>query len=178
MTSDAAAHYLSDIRVQFTKLKEMAEGAVAQLSDEDLFASNGEESNSIAIIMRHVGGNLRSRFTDFLTTDGEKPDRHRDEEFEIPADTSRETVVAGWDVGFARLQQALGALTPDDAMRDVYIRGQRHTVIEALNRSFQHTAYHIGQIVAFAKQRRGAQWRTLSIPRGQSEQFNASLPRR
>ena len=177
MTSDAAAHYLSDIRVQFTKLKEMAEGAVAQLSDEDLFASNGEESNSIAIIMRHVGGNLRSRFTDFLTTDGEKPDRHRDEEFEIPADTSRETVVAGWDVGFARLQQALGALTPDDAMRDVYIRGQRHTVIEALNRSFQHTAYHIGQIVAFAKQRRGAQWRTLSIPRGQSEQFNASLRR-
>jgi uncharacterized damage-inducible protein DinB len=176
-SADVARHYIDDVRIQFRKLQELAEGAVAQLSDEDLFASNGDESNSVAIVMRHVGGNLRSRFTDFLTTDGEKPDRHRDQEFEVPADTSRETVVAGWDVGFTRLQQALDALAPADLMRDVYIRGQRHTVIEALNRSFQHTAYHVGQIVAFAKQRRGAQWRTLSIPRGQSEQFNASLRR-
>jgi hypothetical protein len=168
---------LSDIRVQFGKLKEQAEAAVAQLSDEDLFASNGDESNSVAIVMRHVGGNLRSRFTDFLTTDGEKPDRHRDQEFEVPPGTSRETVIAGWDVGFARLQQALDALAPADLVREVYIRGQRHTVIEALNRSLTHTASHVGQIVAFAKQRRGAQWRTLSIPRGQSEQFNARLRR-
>jgi hypothetical protein len=168
---DVAASYLEDMRVQFRKLKELAEGAIGQLSDEELFASNGVESNSIAIVMRHVAGNLRSRFTDFLTTDGEKPDRKRDLEFEIPEGTSRETVLAGWDLGFARLNQALDALSPADLLRDISIRGERHSVMQALNRALAHLAYHTGQIVAFAKQHRGAQWRTLSIPRGQSEQF-------
>src|SRR4051812_40881480 len=173
---DTGALYLEDVTTQFRKLKELAEGAIAQLSDDELFASTDVESNSIAIVMRHVGGNLRSRFTDFLTSDGEKPDRKRDQEFELPDGTSRETVVAGWDLGFSRLDAALRQLTPDDLMRTVYIRGERHTVIQALNRALAHLAYHAGQIVAFAKQQRGAQWRTLSIPRGQSEQFTG--PRR
>jgi len=162
---DAAEHYLQDIRIQFGKLKELAEGAVAQISDEQLLASSGEESNSIANIMRHLAGNLRSRFTDFLTTDGEKPDRNRDLEFETPPDTSRETVMAAWNLGFSRLESTLAQLTPDDLMRDVYIRGERHSVVQALNRSITHVAYHVGQIVAFAKQLRDTDWRTLSIPR-------------
>jgi uncharacterized damage-inducible protein DinB len=162
---NAAEHYLQDIRIQFRRLKDLAEGAVAQLSEEQLLASTGEESNSIAIVMRHIAGNLRSRFTDFLTTDGEKPDRNRDLEFETPPDTSRETVMAAWNLGFSRLESALAQLTPDDLMRDVYVRGERHSVIQALNRSVSHLAYHVGQIVAFAKQLRGSEWRTLSIPR-------------
>jgi hypothetical protein len=162
---DVAAHYLQDIRIQFGKLKELAEGAVAQISDEQLLASSDEESNSIANVMRHLAGNLRSRFTDFLTTDGEKPDRNRDLEFETLPDTSRATVMAAWNLGFSRLESTLAQLTPDDLMRDVYIRGERHTVVQALNRSVIHLAYHVGQIVAFAKQLRGSEWRTLSIPR-------------
>ena len=173
---DAAALYLEDITIQFRKLKELAEGAVAQLTDQELFAPTGSDSNSIAIVMRHVAGNLRSRFTDFLTSDGEKPDRKRDLEFEMPEGTSRETVVAGWDLGFARLSDTLARLTPADLLRDVYIRGERLSVLQALNRAVAHLAYHTGQIVAFARQHRGAQWRTLSIPRGQSEQFGG--PRR
>jgi uncharacterized damage-inducible protein DinB len=173
---DAATHYLQDLRVQFPKLKDLADKAIAQLSDEQLFASTGEESNSVAIVMRHVSGNLQSRFTDFLTTDGEKPDRKRDGEFETPEARTRAAVLGGWDAAFARLQETLTQLTPDDLLRDVYIRSQRHSVMEALNRAMAHLAYHVGQIVAFAKQHRGAHWQNLSIPRGQSEQFTG--PRR
>jgi hypothetical protein len=162
---DAAAHYLQDVTAQFRKLKDLAEKAIAQLPDEGLFAATGEESNSIAIVMQHVSGNLRSRFTDFLTTDGEKPDRKRDGEFEIPSGTSREAVIAGWDAGFARLEATLAQLTPDDVLKEVYIGGKRHSVIEALNRALAHLAYHVGQIVAFAKQHRGSKWQTLTIPR-------------
>lgn len=162
---DAAAHYLQDASVQFRKLKDLADKAVAQVSDAELFASIGEESNSIAIVMRHVAGNLRSRFTDFLTTDGEKPDRRRDGEFEMPPDASRATVIADWDAGFARVEAALASLAPEDLMRDVHIRGERCSVMQALNRAIAHIAYHVGQIVAFAKQQRGSNWRTLSIPK-------------
>jgi uncharacterized damage-inducible protein DinB len=173
---DAAAHYLQDMTVQFRKLKDLADKAITQLPDEELFASTGDESNSIAIVMRHVAGNLRSRFTDFLTTDGEKPDRKRDGEFEMPPGTSRETLAADWEAGFARLETALAQLTPADLLREVAIRGERHTVVQALNRALAHLGYHVGQIVGFARQHRGANWRTLSIPRGQSDSFNG--PRR
>lgn len=173
---DVAAHYLQDVIEQFGKLKSLTEGAIAQVSDEELFRAIDAESNSIAVIMRHVGGNLRSRFTDFLTADGEKPDRHRDGEFEMPEGTSRETVVAQWDLGFARLNAALAALTPADASRTVVIRGETLSIIQALDRSMTHTAMHVGQIVFLAKHLRAAEWRTLSIPRGQSETFNQ--PRR
>lgn len=169
---DLGSHYIADLQEQFGKTKALAENAVAQVTDEELFQAIDAESNSIAVIMRHVAGNLRSRFTDFLTTDGEKPDRRRDGEFELPPGTSRETVMADWDLGFGRLMNALKDLSSADLTRDVYIRGERHTVVQALSRSLGHTSMHVGQILFLAKHLRGERWRTLSIPRGQSERFN------
>jgi len=168
---DIAAHHLDDIRIQMRKLRTLAEGAIEQVSDKDLFRQLDPESNSIAIVVRHVGGNLKSRFTDFLTSDGEKPDRHRDGEFEMPEGTTRESLMSDWALGFSRLESALAALTPGDLGRDVQIRGERVTVMQALHRSLAHTSMHVGQIVMLAKHLRGANWQTLSIPRGQSEQF-------
>ena len=165
------AHYLEDVIDQAGKLKALADRAIAQVGDLELFRNIDEESNSLVIVMRHVAGNLRSRFTDFLTSDGEKPDRNRDGEFEVPPGATRETVVAEWDDGFARLLASLRALTPDDLMRDVFIRGERHTVVQALDRALAHLAYHVGQIVFLAKHLRASNWRTLSIPRGQSNVF-------
>ena len=164
-------HYLEDVILQFEKLKTLADRAIAQVSDEELFRVIDPESNSLAIVMRHVGGNLRSRFTDFLTTDGEKPTRHRDREFEMPQETARDAVVAEWESGFKQLIAALRELTPGDLLRDVYIRGERFTVVEALHRALTHVASHVGQIVFLAKHLRSSTWRTLSIPRGQSEQL-------
>jgi hypothetical protein len=162
---DLARHYLDDVISQVEKQKALAEGAIAQVTDEELFQTIDEESNSIAIVMRHVAGNLRSRFTDFLTTDGEKPDRHRDGEFEMPAGTTRAAVVTDWNSGFSRLLGALQQLRPEDLQRDVFIRGERHSVVQALDRAVTHLAYHVGQIVFLAKHLRSASWRTLSIPR-------------
>ena len=119
-----AQAYLEDVRDQFRKLKKLAEGALAQASDEDLHVTLDEEANSIAIVMRHMAGNLRSRFTDFLTTDGEKPDRNRDGEFELEQPPTRSQVMADWESGWARLFATLDSLTPDDLLRDVYIRGE------------------------------------------------------
>ena len=168
---DLAARCLEDLAVQFRKMRTLAEGAVAQATDDDLFRQIDAESNSIALVMRHVAGNLKSRFTDFLTTDGEKPDRRRDGEFEIPPGTTRETIVADWDLGFSRMEGTLASLGPDDLTREVHIRGERMTAIEALHRSLAHTSMHVGQIVMLVKHLRGASWRTLSIPRGQSDTF-------
>jgi hypothetical protein len=168
---DLAAHCLEDLTVQFRKIRSLAEEAIAQASDEDLFRSPDPESNSIAIVMRHVSGNLKSRFTEFLTADGEKPDRRRDGEFEIPPGTTRATLVADWELAFSRLERTLTSLKPADLSSDVQIRGERMTVLTALHRSLAHTSMHAGQIVALAKQLRGSSWRTLSIPRGQSETF-------
>ncbi len=162
---DLAAHCLEDLAGEFRKIRSLAEGAIAQTADADLFRQLDPESNSIAIVMRHVAGNLKSRFTDFLTTDGEKPDRRRDGEFEIPPGTTRETVMADWDLGFSCLEHTLAALTPADLMRYVSIRGTRLTVLEALHRALAHTSMHAGQIVTLAKHLRGSNWRTLSIPR-------------
>lgn len=173
---DVAAHYLEDITAQVEKLKKLAEDAVSQLTDDELFRAIDQESNSIAVVMRHIAGNLKSRFTDFLTSDGEKPDRRRDMEFEMPGGTSRETVIADWDLGFSRLLGTLRELAPDTLLRDVSIGGQPHTVIQALDRALAHLAYHVGQIVFLSKHLRGASWRTLSIPRGRSDQFKG--PRR
>jgi Protein of unknown function (DUF1572) len=173
---DLAAHYREDIIVQFQKLKALADGAIAQASDEELFKTLDPESNSIATVMRHIAGNLRSRFRDFLTSDGEKPDRHRDGEFEMPPGASRESVVAEWESGFAVLFGSLAALTPADLLREVYIRGERFTVVQALHRALTHVASHVGQIVWIAKYLRGSHWKTLSIPRGQSDKLNG--PRR
>ena len=163
MTTDE--HYLADVVAQFRKLKKLAEGAVAQTNDEELTTSLDAESNSIAVVMKHMAGNLRSRFTDFLTTDGEKPDRNRDGEFEIQGRPGRAAVLADWDRGWSTLFAALEGLSPADLLRDVYIRGERHSVIQALNRQLTHHAYHVGQIVFLAKHFRSAEWKTLSMPR-------------
>jgi hypothetical protein len=173
---DLGPHYLEDVIVQFQKLKALGDQAIAQVSDDELFKAIDDESNSIAIVMRHVGGNLRSRFTDFLTTDGEKPDRQRDREFEVPEGSTRAAVTADWDSGFSRALATLRALTPADLLKDIHIRGERLSVVQALHRAMTHLAYHVGQIVFEAKHLRASNWRTLSIPRGQSEQFKG--PRR
>jgi hypothetical protein len=167
---DLAAHYIGDVTVQFERIKASGDKAVAQVSDAELVRVLDPESNSIAIVMRHIGGNLRSRFTDFLTTDGEKPSRHRDGEFELPSDVTRQSVLDDWNSGFECLFRALRQLKPEDVDRGVHIRGERMSVLEALNRSMTHTASHVGQIVWIAKHLRSTDWKTLSIPRGQSEQ--------
>jgi hypothetical protein len=169
--TDPAAGCLENVTDQMRKMRTLAEGAVAQVSDEDLFRLIDPESNSIAIVMRHVAGNLRSRFTDFLGSDGEKPDRNRDGEFEIPPGTPRQAIVNDWNLGFSCLESALAELKPADLMREVHIRGERMTAMEALHRALAHLSMHVGQIVMLAKHMRGSNWRTLSIPRGQSPRF-------
>jgi len=161
----AAAAYLDDVRLQFTRLKKLAEDALAQVSDEELLVTLDPESNSLAIIVKHMAGNLRSRFTDFLTTDGEKPDRNRDGEFEIGGTPSREAIMADWQRGWSVLFETLDALAEDDVLLEVTVRGEPLTVIQALDRQMTHHAYHVGQIVFLAKHFRSSAWRNLSIRR-------------
>jgi hypothetical protein len=169
---NVAAHYLEEIRRQMRGHKRMAEGAMAQLSDEQLFVTLDPESNSVAILVKHIAGNMRSRFTDFLTADGEKPDRHRDQEFELTGRTTRDDLLRWWEQGWACVFDALDSLKPEDVLRTVHIRQEPHTVIQALNRALAHYASHIAQIVFLAKHLRSSEWKTLSVPRGKSEEFN------
>lgn len=167
-------HYLEDSVLQLRKLKNQADKALAQVGDAHLFASLDPEANSIAIIMKHMAGNMRSRWTDFLTTDGEKPDRYRDREFEVEPDETRASIFSAWEDGWNRVLQAVGSLTPDDLGKSVQIRGEAHTVVEAINRQMTHYAAHVGQIVLLAKHYAGTNWKTLSIPRGKSKEFEVS----
>jgi hypothetical protein len=160
--------YLADVKARFDSIKTMAERAAAQVDDAAFFAPLGDEENSIALLMKHMAGNLRSRFTDFLTTDGEKPDRNRDAEFEQSPSDSRAAIVARWDEGWRILFAALDTIAPGDLTRTVTIRGEPHTVIQALSRQLAHQSQHAGQIVLLAKHAAGERWKTLSIPRGQS----------
>ena len=169
---DPAAEYLTDLAQQFETLKGLADKAVLRVSDEEFFREIDPVSNSLAVILQHVGGNLRSRWRDFLTSDGEKPDRNRDGEFEITSETTRNGVMTLWEEGWRVLLSELQALKPTDLVKDVFIRGERHSVLQAANRSFQHTAYHVGQIVFLARHLRPADWQSLSIPKGQSSTFN------
>jgi hypothetical protein len=162
--------YLADALAILHGYKKMAEGAIAQVTDEQLFATLDPESNSIAIIVKHVVGNMRSRWTGFLTTDGEKPDRHRDTEFE-DAPPTREAMMAIWKAGWDCVFGALEPLTDADLGRQVMIRGEAHSVTQAINRQIAHYACHIGQIVLLAKHFQHAQWKSLSIPRGKSADF-------
>jgi Protein of unknown function (DUF1572) len=173
-----ASHYLDEVRRQFRGHKRLGEGALAQLTDHQVFVTLDPESNSVAIVIKHLAGNMRSRFTDFLTSDGEKPDRHRDQEFELTAKTTRAEVMQWWEQGWACVFGALESLTPDDLMHTVYIRQEPHTVIQALNRQVAHYAYHIGQIVFLAKHFRSVEWKSLSIPRGKSEEMNRAMAER
>ncbi len=161
---DIAAEYLRDLPEQFEKLKSLADKAVARVSDEEFFREIDQASNSLAVILQHVGGNLRSRWRNFLTTDGEKPDRDRDGEF-VASDRTRQEVLEVWEAGWRVLLDELRALAPADLARDVFIRGERHPVVQAANRSFQHTAYHVGQIVFLARHFRAGDWQSLSIPK-------------
>jgi hypothetical protein len=170
MTDSASGHdgipslLLSDALREFTNQRQLAERAMRQVDDDQFFRALGDEENSIAIIAKHVGGNLRSRWTDFLTTDGEKPDRDRDGEFEMQAE-SRKAVMDVWTKGFSALENTLRALTPSDLRATVRIRGEELSAVRALNRSLAHTAQHVGQIILLAKHLRGPEWNTLSIPR-------------
>jgi hypothetical protein len=177
MTTDPAAHYLDEAHRQMRGHKRLAEGAMAQLKDEELFVTIDPESNSVAVIVKHMAGNMRSRFTDFLTTDGEKPDRYRDEEFELSPATTRVDLTKWWEEGWARVFEALESLKPEDLMRTVTIRGEPHTVLQAVNRQVAHYAYHTGQVVFLAKHIRAGKWKTLSIPRGKSEEFKTAAPK-
>src|ERR1035441_4169554 len=174
---DLASHYLDEISRQFRGHKRMAEAAMAQLEDKDFFTTIDPESNSIAVLARHIAGNARSRFTAFLTTDGEKPDRFRDREFELTGKTTREDVLRWWEEGWATVFATLGSLEPEDLNRTVTIRQEPHTVVQALNRALAHYAQHTGQIVFLAKHLRSSQWRTLSIPKGKSEDYKVSAPK-
>ena len=161
----ATTIYLSDVIEQFRKMKRLAEDAIAQVSDDELAVAIDAESNSIAVIMKHIAGNLRSRFTDFLTTDGEKPDRNRDGEFEIAGHPDRAAIMADWERGWSRLFASLEALTVADLIKEVRVRGEALPALAQINRQMTHHAYHVGQIVFLAKHLRSAEWTNLSIPR-------------
>ena len=176
MSSEAIVqNYLDDSRSAMRAYKKLAEKAIAQLKDEEFFATLDDESNSVAVIMKHMAGNMISRWTDFLTSDGEKPDRNRDMEFVIEPSTTKFEVVAYWNRGWQCVFDALEPLRPEDCEKTVTIRGETHTIVQALNRQLMHYAYHIGQIVFLAKHFRSAEWNSLSIPRNRSAQFNAYL---
>lgn len=171
---NVVSNYHKDAIASFRNHKKLAERAMMQVSDEEFFAVIDEESNSIAIIVKHIAGNLRSRWRDFLTTDGEKPDRNRDAEFEMIGDT-RESLLEFWEAGWQTLFESIEALTEEDFGRLITIRGELHTVVEAINRQLTHYAYHVGQIVFLAKHMRSSDWKTLSVPRNRSTDFNKQL---
>jgi Protein of unknown function (DUF1572) len=178
MNESLATHCLEDSIASLRAYKKLADKALDQLNEDEFFITLDEEGNSIAVIMKHMAGNMFSRWTAFLTTDGEKPDRNRDSEFVIEPKTSKEDVLAYWERGWQRLFDALEPLRADDLGKKVLIRGEEHTVIQAINRQLMHYANHIGQIIFLAKHFRSAEWKSLSIPRNKSVEFNKYLDQR
>jgi len=166
--------YLKDSLELFRYYKKLAERAMVQCPDESLFRALDAESNSIAIIVKHMAGNMRSRWTDFLATDGEKPDRNRDTEFEQPAKTRGE-VMEQWNTGWNCVFAALEPLSEADATRTVTIRTEPHSVMQAINRQIAHYSYHVGQIVFLSKHFAANHWSALTVPRGKSAAFNADV---
>ena len=169
---DLGRHYLEIALETFQKQKMLAEKALTQLSPEEYLILIDPEANSIAIIMNHMAGNMRSRWTDFLTTDGEKPDRNRDEEFTA---SSLEDIMRSWDENWQLVFATLESLQPDDLLKTITIRQQPHTVLKAIERQIDHYGYHVGQIVFLAKHLKSQEWKTLSIARGASQGFNQSM---
>jgi hypothetical protein len=174
MSEQIIKDYLSDTAECFGAQKKLAERALAQIRDEDFFRAIDSEANSPAAVVKHIGGNLRSRWTDFLTSDGEKPDRDRDSEFVTDEDT-RESVINVWNAGWTALLDTLEHLSVEDLDKPVTIRGENYTVVRALNRALAHAAQHIGQIIFLAKHFRSSDWETLSVPKNKSAQFNQYL---
>jgi hypothetical protein len=167
--------YLADALSSLRAYKKLADKAIAQTKDNELFVKLDDESNSIAVVMKHMAGNMISRWKDFLDTDGEKPDRNRDMEFVIEASTTKDDVLAYWERGWKCVFEAIEPLTPADFERKVMIRGQEHTIVQAINRQLMHYSYHIGQVVYLAKHFRSSEWESLSIPRNRSADFNKFL---
>ncbi len=168
-------NYLADAIKSFRNYKKMADKAIAQVSDEEFFRAIDREANSIALMVKHIAGNQRSRWRFFLTTDGEKFDRYRDKEFLLFDEDSRESLLESWENGWETLFEAVENLTVEDFSKTVPIRGEQHTIIEAINRQMTHYAYHVGQIVFLAKHFRVADWQTLSVPKNKSDEFNKFL---
>jgi hypothetical protein len=163
--------YLEDILFSFRKQKELAEKAFRQVEDQGFFHKPGEHSNSIAMIIKHVAGNLVSRWTDFLITDGDKPWRDRDAEFVIGPEDTRQRLLASWEAGWSALFQTLNTLHETDLLKTVTIRGEEHTVSQAIHRSLTHTSYHVGQIVYLSRLAVEEGWEWITIPPGQSQQW-------
>ena len=172
VTDTLSAIVLEDIAFTFRKQQELADRALVQIDDADFFRTLDAESNSVAILVKHIGGNLRSRWTDFLATDGEKPDRDRDSEFVVPGETSRADVMATWNAGWSTLFDTLSSLQPADLTATVSIRSEPMPAIAAMHRAISHIGQHVGQIVMLAKHYRSSTWNTLSIPRGGSAEAN------
>jgi hypothetical protein len=174
MAHEFTTSYVKDSIALFRQYKRLADRAIEQMTDEQLYTAIDPESNSIAIIMKHIAGNMRSRWTDFLSSDGEKPNRNRDTEFEA-APATRAELLAMWEEGWRLVFAALEPLSDSDLTRKVLIRTEPHSVMQAINRQVAHYAMHIGQIVFLAKHLAGANWKTLSIPRGKSAEFMADV---
>jgi hypothetical protein len=171
MAMQFTTSYLEDSLAVFRYYKRLAERAMEQVADDQLFATLDQEANSIAIVVKHMAGNMRSRWTDFLTTDGEKPDRDRDAEFADPP-TTHKALLEAWEDGWARLFSALEPLTDADLGRTVTIRGEAHSVMQTINRQLAHYPHHVGQIVLLAKHFACERWQSLSVPRNKSAEFN------
>jgi hypothetical protein len=174
MAHQFTTSYLKDSLDVFRYYKKLGERAMAQCPDDALFESLDAESNSIAIVVKHMAGNMRSRWTDFLTTDGEKPDRNRDTEFETPPKT-RAALMELWERGWKYVFDALEPLNDEDLVRTITIRTELHSVMQAINRQVAHYSYHVGQIVYVAKHLAGDKWQTLTIPKKKSAEFNARV---
>jgi hypothetical protein len=170
------ADYLDEVRRSFRGYKRLAEGGLTQLTNQEFFQLPDSESNCAAQIVKHMAGNLRSRWLDFLTTDGEKPDRHRDQEFILTEADTRTDLMRRWEESFKIVFDSVASLKPEDFVKTVTIRGEPHTILQALNRSLMHMAYHVGQILYVGKHLRGHEWNVLSIPKGKSEEFNRMKP--
>ncbi len=175
MDDAVGRNYLDDALANFRDYKRLAEKAFAQLGEKEFFVTLDEEGNSIGVIIKHMTGNMLSRWTDFLNSDGEKPDRNRDMEFVLTPETTKDDLISYWERGWATLFEAIEPLQPADLARQVFIRGKAHTVVEAITRQLTHYASHTGQIIFLAKHLRSKEWQTLSIPRNRSAEFNKYL---
>jgi hypothetical protein len=173
-----AEAFLKSAMFEMRRLKELADRALGQVPGDNWFTQLDNDSNSLAHLMKHLSGNMRSRWTDFLTTDGEKPDRHRDSEFESEGCDTLDLLSARWEQGWQCMFDALSAMHPSDVERTVLIRGEPFSALQAIHRQMTHYASHVGQMVMLAKHLAGDRWQTLSIPRGRSDEYNASMKRK
>ena len=178
MPEGFSAYYLSDAIHQFHSLKALADGAMAQVNDQDLFTTLDEEANSIAVLLKHMAGSMQTRWAGFPATAEDTQGRDRDSEFMVTKEDTKAGLIERWEAGWRYLFAALEPLTPEDLVKTLQIRGKPFSVLEAINRQLTHYAYHVGQVVFLAKHFRSDAWQSLSIPRGKSDEFTAAAPQR